>query len=215
MVTDLWRYSRRSDLNAFLRALRSFPGFRYTVTLRAATWATALAPGPVCRILRGVAWRLHSSVGRRAGWELPIGVRVGPGLFISPHPGGLVVHPMAELGANCTLGHGVTIGETNRGARRGVPKIGDNVYIAAGAKVIGRVIVGSHAIVGANCVVTRDVAENGVVVGLPGKVISSSGSAAYVHNIDWPEPASYSAWQRIEARCSALVLSAEETHPSG
>jgi serine O-acetyltransferase len=115
---------------------------------------------------------------------------IGPGLYIGHH-GGIVTNDKASIGANCNLSHGVTIGVTRRGEHEGVPKIGDNVYIGPGAKIIGQIVVGNNAAIGANCVVTKDVPENGVVVGVPGKVISSAGSEGYINYIDYPDSADY------------------------
>ena len=86
------------------------------------------------------------------------------------------------IGRNCNLSHQVTIGISRRGERAGVPTIGDNVYIGPGAKLFGAISVGDNAAVGANCVVTRDVPEFGVVVGIPGRVISLDGSQGYINN---------------------------------
>jgi serine O-acetyltransferase len=84
------------------------------------------------------------------------------------------------IGRNCNISQGVTLGQANRGPRKGYPVIGDNVYIGPGAKVIGNVRVGSKVAIGANCVVTRDVPDNAVAVGIPGHVVSSERSAGYV-----------------------------------
>ena len=85
-------------------------------------------------------------------------------------------------GQNCNLSLQVTIGVSRRGARAGVPRIGDNVYIGPGAKLFGAIGVGDNAAIGAICVVTKDVPPSGVVVGLPGKVISYEGSSGYINN---------------------------------
>ena len=77
------------------------------------------------------------------------------------------------------------MGVANRGERKGYPTIGDNVYIGPGAKLVGKIIVGNNAAIGANCVVTKDVPENGVVVGVPGKVISMNGSVGYINRTDY------------------------------
>ncbi|WP_364140980.1 serine O-acetyltransferase [Paenibacillus sp. LPE1-1-1.1] len=77
---------------------------------------------------------------------------------------------------------GVTIGASSRGKNIGVPTIGDFVYIGAGAMIIGNVKIGNHAAIGANSVVTKDVPDHGVVVGMPAKVISLEGSNGYIGN---------------------------------
>jgi len=91
----------------------------------------------------------------------------------------------AEIDGYCNRSHQVTIGVSRRGARAGVPRIGDNVYIGPGAKLFGAIVVGDNAAIGANCVVTRDVPENGVVVGVPGRVISYEGSQGYINNTEY------------------------------
>ncbi|MFC2064935.1 serine O-acetyltransferase [Chloroflexota bacterium] len=77
------------------------------------------------------------------------------------------------------------MGKANRGEREGYPVIGDNVYIGPGAKIIGKVHVGNNVAIGANCVVTKDVPDNAVVAGVPGRVISMKGSEGYVENTDY------------------------------
>src|SRR3972149_632365 len=72
-----------------------------------------------------------------------------------------------------------------RGPRKGAAVIGDNVYIGPGARIVGKVDIGSNVAIGANCVVTKDVPENAVVVGVPGKVISFNGSGDYIQNTDY------------------------------
>lgn len=79
------------------------------------------------------------------------------------HPHNIVIGRYVEIGYNCKIYHDVTIGQNlNR-----FPKIGDNVIIYTGAKVIGGVTVGNNAIIGANAVVTSDVPENAIVAGIP------------------------------------------------
>jgi len=116
----------------------------------------------------------------RLGISISFRTQIGIGFYIG-HFGGIVVHTDAVIGKNCNISQGVTIGVANRGDRKGCPKIGDNVYIGPGAKIIGRISIGNFAAIGANAVVTKDVPENGVAVGIPAKIISLDGSAGYVN----------------------------------
>ncbi|HEV7716465.1 MAG TPA: hypothetical protein VGO53_12785, partial [Steroidobacteraceae bacterium] len=110
---------------------------------------------------------------------------IGSGLYIG-HFGGIVVHPYAVIGNNCNLSQGVTIGQVNRGPSAGCPVIGDNVYIGAGAKIIGCIHVGNGAAVGANAAVVADVPTGAAVGGVPARILSDKGSEGYVNRTDYP-----------------------------
>lgn len=85
---------------------------------------------------------------------------------------GVVIHKRAVIGENCVIGTNVTIG--GRTKSKEVPVIGDDVYIATGAKVLGNVKVGNECVIGANAVVIHDVPDNCVVAGIPAKVIKTN-----------------------------------------
>ena len=99
--------------------------------------------------------------------EITLSCRIAGGLKI-PHPNGIVIHPKTEIGPNCLILQQVTLGTT--GSAEGAPKLAGRVDIGAGAKVLGPVTLGPHVLVGANAVVTRDVPENSVAVGIPAEV---------------------------------------------
>lgn len=175
--SDLYRYEGRRDFAALARTYRGAPGFKYTFWMR------------VCRYLRGSPARYplfvlaHAMLERckyKYGISIPYNTQIGAGLYIG-HFGGIVVNEHAVIGKNCNLSHDVTIGQANRGKRMGYPVVGDRVYFGPGSRVLGKLVLGDDAAVGANCVVTRDVPEHGVVVGVPGRVISREGSAGYVN----------------------------------
>jgi serine O-acetyltransferase len=118
------------------------------------------------------------------GISIPFETSIGSGFYIG-HFGGIVVNERSVIGKNCNISHGVTLGEANRGERKGCPVIGDNVYIGPGAKIVGAVRIGNDVAIGANSVVTKDVPDHSVVVGIPGRVISQDGSAGYVNRTDY------------------------------
>lgn len=116
------------------------------------------------------------------GIEIPYKTSIGKGLYIG-HFGGIVVNAQAKLGMNVNLSHGVTIGSNNRGKHQGTPTIGNNVFIAPGAKIIGNIIIGNNAAIGANAVVLEDVPDNVSVAGVPAKIISHKGAGdEYIQN---------------------------------
>lgn len=84
----------------------------------------------------------------------------------------VVLNKNAQLGNNCMIGQGVTIGG-KPGQNGGVPVIGNNCYLAAGCKVLGGVTVGDNCVIGANAVVTHDIPDNCVVAGVPARVIKT------------------------------------------
>lgn len=101
------------------------------------------------------------------------------------HFGWIVVSGHSKIGKNCNVSHGVTLGKASCEKRAWSPTLGDHAYIVSGAKIVGAVKVGDHVAIVANCVVTKDVPDNAVVVGIPGKVISLDGSASYVNRADY------------------------------
>lgn len=115
------------------------------------------------------------------GISIPYNTEIGPGFYIG-HFGGIVVNYEAVIGSNCNINHGVTLGKTYGAKHPGTPRIKDKVYLGPGCKVIGGTNVGCRAAIGANSVVTGDVPDDAVVVGIPGMCISSKGSSDYVVN---------------------------------
>jgi serine O-acetyltransferase len=100
------------------------------------------------------------------GLEISPGAAVGGGLYIA-HPQGTVISA-AAIGRNCTIIASVTIGMRNEWA---FPQIGDDVFIGAGARVLGDVVVGDGAMIGANAVVIHDVPPGTTAVGVPARMI--------------------------------------------
>jgi len=113
------------------------------------------------------------------GIEIHPGAKIGKNFFID-HGMGVVIGETAEIEDNVTLYHSVTLGgispSTNSGEQRGVkrhPTLKNNVVVGSGAQVLGPVIVGEFAKIGANAVVTRDVPEHAIMVGVPAKNIKT------------------------------------------
>jgi len=125
------------------------------------------------REVRFLARWLSQAARSLTGIEIHPGATVGPGFFID-HGMGVVIGETAEVGADVTIYHGVTLGGTslNKGKRH--PTIGDRVVIGAGAKVLGNITIGSDSRIGANAVVVKSVPENSVVVGVPGQIVRRS-----------------------------------------
>jgi serine O-acetyltransferase len=124
----------------------------------------------------GLKWlaRLNSNFARWVtGIEIHPGANIGRRLFID-HGMGVVIGETAEIGDDCTLYHGVTLGGVswNKGKRH--PTLGNNVVVGAGAKVLGPFRVGDGARIGSNSVVVREVPAGATVVGMPARVVQEA-----------------------------------------
>ncbi|RMH69332.1 MAG: serine O-acetyltransferase [Actinomyces sp.] len=104
------------------------------------------------------------------GIEIHPGAEVGAGVFID-HGMGVVVGETSVIGDDCTLYHGVTLGGTSWRKVKRHPTLGNGVVVGAGAKLLGPIVVGDDARVGANSVVVRDVPAGATVVGVPARLV--------------------------------------------
>ena len=114
----------------------------------------------------------------KTGIQLPMGSNVGPGVRFFHH-GCIVVAQTSRVGCNASIHQGVTIGRVFNGSKAGVPTIGDNVVIFAGAKIIGNIAIGDNAVIGANAVVTSDIPAFAVACGIPAKVVSQNSNHCF------------------------------------
>ena len=183
--SDLHRYEGNSDKMSFLRAYIFIPGFKYMFHMRLCDYL--YGKNALFRPLYVVSRLILSHHKYKYGISIHFKTNIGKGFFIGNF-GNIFVSPKAVIGDNCSIIQGVTIGGKNRGKHMGSPVIGDGVYIGSGAKVIGAVKVGNNVAIGSNCVVTKDIPDDAVVVGVPGKVISYEGAKDYVINVDYPSP---------------------------
>lgn len=104
------------------------------------------------------------------GIEIHPGARIGRRFFVD-HGMGVVIGETAEIGHDCTLYHGVTLGGTSWQAGKRHPTLGKGVVVGAGAKILGPVYIGDNARIGSNAVVVKDVAAGVSVVGVPARVV--------------------------------------------
>ena len=150
-----------------LEILFCYPGFQSIVIHRLThkLWQLKLPLIP----------RFLSQINRLfTGIEIHPGAKIGKKVFID-HGMGVVIGETAEIGNNCLLYQGVTLGGTGKSHGKRHPTLMENVVVGAGAKVLGSIIIGSNTRIGAGSVVVRNVEENSTVVGVPGRVVHQSG----------------------------------------
>ncbi len=127
------------------------------------------------------------------GIEIHPGAKIGEALFID-HGMGVVIGETAEIGDNCHILQGVTLGGTSMHRAKRHPTLGNGVVVGAGAKLIGAVEIGDNARIGAGSVVVTNVPENATVVGVPGHVVSfHEAGGDTITRLPDPE------WDRIDA----------------
>ncbi|NQY28902.1 MAG: serine acetyltransferase [Flavobacteriaceae bacterium] len=113
------------------------------------------------------------------GISLPYAATIGARFYIAHH-GHIIVPPNTVIGDNCNIAQGVTIGVSGRGDKRGVPVIGNNVFMAANAIIAGKIVVGDNSVIGANSLVVKNVAQGITVVGVPAVKVSDNNSEVYI-----------------------------------
>lgn len=165
----------RADLRADF-ARNPFPSQRLTLLVWRAGNLLSGRRDPVSRVLR-IAQQLANVVWLRGviGAEIPTSVPIGPGLYLPHSARGCIVHHSVRIGAGCTLYHRVTIGLAADDAEQG-PILGDDVYLGAGATVIGAITLAPGTRVGANAVLLRDTEPHVSYVGVPARPVASRRS---------------------------------------
>jgi serine O-acetyltransferase len=176
-------YDRDPACSRYIEPLLYFKGFHALVTYRFAHELLKLGR-------RDFALYLQSQSSRIFGVDINPAARIGIGIMLD-HGTGLVIGETAAVGDNCSLLQGVTLGGTGKETGDRHPKIGANVMIGAGAKVLGNISVGNCSRIAAGSVVLHDVPRETTVAGVPAKVVGPAGC---------PEPAR-SMDQRLGPEC--------------
>ena len=156
-------FERDPAARSTLEVLLAYPGLHavwiHRVSHRLWRWRLKL----IARVLSQLARWL-------TGIEIHPGATIGNRFFID-HGMGVVIGETADIGDDCTLYHGVTLGGTSWEKAKRHPTLGNNVVVGAGAKILGPITLGDNARVGSNSVVVKDVPANATVVGIPGRIV--------------------------------------------
>ncbi len=159
-------YARDPAARSTLEILFCYPGLHAVWGHRLSHWLWTHG----CKLV--ARWLSHL-VRALTGIEIHPGATIGPRFFID-HGMGVVIGETAEIGAEVTLYHGVTLGGTSLAKGKRHPTLQDRVVVGAGAKILGAITIGEDSRIGANAVVVKSVPANSVVVGVPGQVVQRS-----------------------------------------
>lgn len=158
-------WSKKFSFFMFLRLFFLEGGYQFVFWLRVVELMGKLPVlGPLLALLLQYTINIYFAcdIARRCS--------LGGGLFV-PHPNGIVIGADVEIGRNVLLSHQTTLGLA-RPYQHSAPKIGDGAYIACGAKILGAIVVGDGATVGANAVVLKDVPPFAAAVGVPARILT-------------------------------------------
>lgn len=156
-------FARDPAARSVWEVVTCYPGFHALQLHRVSHWLWS----------HGLRWagRFLSHIGRLlTGIEIHPGATIGRRVFID-HGMGVVIGETAEIGDDCTLYHGVTLGGTSWAKGKRHPTLREGVVIGAGAKVLGPIVVGANAKIGSNAVVVKDVPAEATAVGIPARII--------------------------------------------
>ena len=138
------------------------------------------------------------------GIEIHPGATIGKGLVID-HGMGIVIGETTEIGDNCTLYQGVTLGGTGKDVGKRHPTIGNNVLVGAGAKVLGPIRIEDNSKVAANAVVLKNIEENSTAVGIPARVVRQGGRRIDdLDQVHIPDPVAQE-FAKVEEKLNALT----------
>ena len=173
--SDLYRYGRLSGIKGILKG-RFIPGFRYMYFFRKAQRTKY----KLVKLYYRLRLRLYSI---KYGFQIPYNTKIGYGFYIG-HCGRIIINPKTIIGNNCNIATGVTIGQTNRGKKKGTPVISDNVWIGTGAILVGKIHIGKNVLIAPNSFVNIDIPDNSLVIGNPARVIfKENATDGYINNV--------------------------------
>lgn len=115
------------------------------------------------------------------GFDISYRTQIGKGLYIG-HFGNIVIHGDSIIGDNCNISQGITIGVSNYGSKKGVPTIGNEVFIGPNAGIFGSITIGNKVTIGANAVVTDDIPDNKTILPAASVIIDKDLSEYYIQN---------------------------------
>lgn len=115
--------------------------------------------------------------------DIPPETEIGEGLYLG-HTGSRIINPNCKIGRNVNIATGVVIGKTNRGDNKGIPTIGDKVWIGSNVVIVGKIQIGNNVLIAPNSYVNKDVPDNSIVIGNPAVIHhSEKATEGYCSNL--------------------------------
>lgn len=165
--SDLYRYVGRYTFKDLVFNYITNSGFKYMYNHRKCNYYKNKNK------LKFLFYRMNlNRLKYKYGYEISNNTQIGSGFYIG-HLGPVIINPNAKLGKNINISSGVTIGQQNRGKKIGAPIIGDRVFIGANSIIVGKIEIGDNVLIAPGSYVNFDVPSNSIVIGNPGKIISS------------------------------------------
>jgi len=175
--SDLYRYSGKTNLKAFLHHFKNSEGFKFMVFLRLSQSYSKLNPiGFLSRFF-------YRRLTYKFGFQIPKSVKIGKGLVLM-HTGHIIINSKSSFGSNCNIYPGVTVGTTFRGKDKGVPVIGNQVWIGSNSIIVGKITIGNNVLIAPNSFVNKSVPDNSIVLGNPAVIKPRDNATAdYIFNM--------------------------------
>ncbi len=166
--SDLYRETKSTNMDVLFSSILSIPSLQFLFFFRL---ASARPNSFFRKRIHTVSFSFHKKYFFKYGFQVPIKTTIGKG-FQFLHFGNVVFNPSAVIGVNCTIAQGVLIGQSNRG----VPNVGNYVWIGANAILVGDITIGNNVLIAPGSFVNIDVPENSLVMGNPCVIFPKTSS---------------------------------------
>ena len=178
ILSDFYRYYGNTSKKMYMRYAYTYPNIVFTRYLRLCNFYKEKSK------IKYLWYKyLHRKMFFKYGFQVPVGTTIGKGLYLG-HFGNIIVNENAIIGNNVNISQGVTIGQTNRGSKKGCPKIGNNVWIGANSVIVGNITVGDDVLIAPLSYVNIDIPNNSIVMGNPARIIPKQNATKdYIENV--------------------------------
>lgn len=177
IATDYKKYRKYGG--NFITIFFLTQGFWAIVQYRLAHEVYKMKMPVVKQILYVICMLWQKTIEVATGISIPASAQIGHSFYIG-HFGGIILNAKTVMGSNCNISQGTTIGVSGKGEERGVPVIGNNVYIGANSVVAGKITIGNDVLIGACSLMNKNAEANSVWLGVPALQISDKGSHGYI-----------------------------------